>query len=106
MIKSLDAKILIQILDAKIYRKFILRRSIIEMTSTWPGLTVSERKITMGEVNINEKKVQQACLTILSHTRLEKMKNLKGLLFDCNGLNSQIIYISIVIFHSFNRGVP
>ena len=29
---------------------FILRRSIIEMTSTWPGLTVSERKITMGEV--------------------------------------------------------
>merc|ERR550517_306114 len=28
----------------------VTRRSIIEMTSTWPGLTVSERKITMGEV--------------------------------------------------------
>jgi len=28
----------------------ILRRSIIEMTSSWPGLTVSERRITMGEV--------------------------------------------------------
>ena len=58
MIKSLDAKILIQILDAKIYRKFILRRSIIEMTSTWPGLTVSERKITMGEVHVNEKNTE------------------------------------------------
>ena len=26
------------------------RRSIIELTQTWPNLTVSERKITMGEV--------------------------------------------------------
>jgi len=28
----------------------VTRRSIIEMVSNWPGLTVSERKITMGEV--------------------------------------------------------
>jgi branched-chain amino acid aminotransferase len=28
----------------------VTRRSIIEMVSTWPGITVSERKITMGEV--------------------------------------------------------
>lgn len=28
----------------------VTRRSIIEMVETWPGLTVSERKITMGEV--------------------------------------------------------
>ena len=28
----------------------VTRRSIIEMVSTWPGITVSERKITMAEV--------------------------------------------------------
>jgi branched-chain amino acid aminotransferase len=28
----------------------VTRRSIIEMVSTWPGITVAERKITMGEV--------------------------------------------------------
>lgn len=28
----------------------VTRRSIIEMVSTWPNITVSERKITMGEV--------------------------------------------------------
>ena len=28
----------------------VTRRSIIEMCSSWPGLTVSERKITMSEV--------------------------------------------------------
>merc|ERR1719260_174641 len=28
----------------------VTRRSIIEITQTWPDLTVSERKITMGEV--------------------------------------------------------
>jgi len=28
----------------------VTRRSIIELTQTWPGLRVSERKITMGEV--------------------------------------------------------
>ena len=28
----------------------VTRRSIIELTQTWPGLKVSERKITMGEV--------------------------------------------------------
>ena len=39
------------------------------MTSTWPGLTVSERKITMGEVHINEKK-----LNIRSIGIVEKFK--------------------------------
>ena len=28
----------------------VTRRSIIEMVETWPDITVSERKITMGEV--------------------------------------------------------
>jgi len=28
----------------------VTRRSILELTATWPGLKVSERKITMGEV--------------------------------------------------------
>ena len=28
----------------------VTRRSIIEMVSAWPGIAISERKITMGEV--------------------------------------------------------
>ena len=28
----------------------VTRRSIVELCSTWPGITVSERRITMGEV--------------------------------------------------------
>lgn len=37
-------------LDTGVILPGVTRRSIIELTQTWPNLTVSERKITMGEV--------------------------------------------------------
>ena len=36
-------------IDVKI-REHKIRRSIVEMVSGWPGITVSERRITMKEV--------------------------------------------------------
>merc|ERR1719500_2203567 len=37
-------------LDSGVILPGVTRRSIIELTQTWPNLTVFERKITMGEV--------------------------------------------------------
>lgn len=37
-------------LDTGVILPGVTRRSIVEMVSTWPGLTVTERRITMKEV--------------------------------------------------------
>merc|ERR1719154_78971 len=37
-------------LDTGVILPGVTRRSIVEMVSTWPGLQVTERRITMGEV--------------------------------------------------------